>query len=141
MGIPTRMMLPLVVLLACAPVREEITLTQVCVLANASLTLVAGQPVRLTLGVDPLQTCRWPCDNLVSQSCTVRREGNTLRIQGHITVEVECTGGDLPPVCSAPRVECTSEPLPEGDYVLTDGARELRFHVPSDLPRFSACSS
>jgi len=141
MGIPTRMVLPLVVLLACAPVREEITLNQVCVVANAGLTLVADQPVRLTIGVDPSQTCRRPCDNLVSQSCTVRREGNTLRIHGHITVEVDCPGGDFPPVCSAPLVECTSEPLPEGDYVLTDGTRELRFHVPSDVPRFRACAS
>ncbi|MDP3217850.1 MAG: hypothetical protein Q8S73_27335 [Deltaproteobacteria bacterium] len=79
-------------------------------------------------------------DTLVSSACSVRREGNTLRVRGHITVDVDCPSGDPVTSCSAPLVECSPGPLQEGDYVLTDGTRELRFHVPMPLPRNSACS-
>ena len=119
-------------------------LNEICVVANAVdngvLTLVANQPTRVSIGVGVLQTCRPACDHPVSSSCSVRREGNTLRVQGHITVDVDCPPGDPNPICSAPLVECTPGPLPEGDYVLTDGTRELRFHIPMPLPRSRACS-
>lgn len=135
-----RLVLPLVALLACGPVREELTLDQICVMANGDGALVADQPMRVTIGVSSLRTCRRPCDTLVASACSVRREGRTLHLQGHITVDVDCPSGDLVTTCSEPIVECTAEPLPEGDYVLTDGTRELRFHVPSALPRYASCS-
>ncbi len=139
-----RLIVPLAALLACGPRREELTLDQICVVANGfvagGLALVTDQPTRVSIGVSLSQRCRPICDTLVASSCSVLREGNTLRVQGHITVDVDCPSGPIPPACSAPIVECTPGPLPEGDYVLTDGTREVRFHVPMPLPRSSACS-
>ncbi len=140
-----RLVVPVVALLACGPVREELVLNEICVVANdvagGELRVVADRPIRVSIGVGVSQTCRPPCDTPVASSCSVRREGNTLRVRGHISVDVGCPASDPVATCSAPLVECTPGPLPEGDYVLTDGTREVRFHVPMPLPRSSACSS
>lgn len=125
------------------PVREELTLDQLCAVGNAGQgeeTFAVGQSVRLSVGVDVLQHCRPLCDAPVSSHCAYTREGNTFHVTGAITVDVDCHGTTPPPACSAPTVECVTDPLPAGEYTVTDGTRTLNFRVPSTLVRASACS-
>ncbi|MDB4928733.1 MAG: hypothetical protein JWM10_1217 [Myxococcaceae bacterium] len=114
-----------------------------CIVGNAGQgeeTFSVNQRMRLSVGVDVLQSCRPLCDTPVSSRCDLTRDGNTFRVSGAITVDVECGDGDPPPACSAPTVECLTEPLAAGDYVVTDGTRTLDFRVPSTLTTPIPCA-
>jgi hypothetical protein len=126
-----------IALVGCGPVREELPLQQLCVLGYAGQgeeTFRSNERVRLSLGVDVLRTCRPLCDSLVSSRCSLTRDGNTFRLTGSLVVDVEhgCKGSSLP-ACSAPTVECLTDPLPPGDYAATDGTRTVQFRVPSTV--------
>lgn len=131
--------------LGCAPVRQEVTLDQVCVFGNptqGAVTFPENVPLRVYVSESPLRTCRSDCSTVVESRCTVTREGNTFRVSARLVVDVDCGGRIPPPVCANGTVECVTEPVGAGEYVVTDGTRSVTVRVPSTAGRFGKlCSS
>lgn len=127
----------------CGPVRQEVPLTQLCVigeyLPDGGVGLSAGAPLRLAAR-NQTSPCRPGCDAVVERSCSVTREGNTFRLRGRVVVDVDCHGDDPPPICMIHAAECAIDPLPAGEYTLTDGTRTLPFRVPSTIPFTQNCA-
>jgi hypothetical protein len=125
------------------PVRETLTLDEVCVLGDATRGAEAfstTQSIRVSIGVNALLRCRPSCDSMVDSACEVTREGNTLRVRGRIVVDVDCHGTTPPPSCSIPHVECVTPPLERGEYIVTDGTRTVTFSVPSRIVGVAVCA-
>lgn len=131
-------------LAGCGPVRQEVPLDELCVigeyLPDGGMALSEGAPLRLAARNNISTSCRPACDTVVERSCSVTREGNTFRVRGRVVVDVDCQGNNPPPVCMIHAAECTTEPLPAGEYTLTDGTRSLPFRVPSTLPSARNCT-
>ena len=128
----------------CAPVRREITLDQVCVhgdLRVGAETFPVDAPLRISVREDIQRSCRPPCDTVVESRCSVTREGNTFRVSARFVVDVACRSHDNP-ICAGGGVECVTEPVDAGEYVVTDGTRSVTVRVPSTVTPFGKlCSS
>ncbi|MEZ4394272.1 MAG: hypothetical protein R3A48_24630 [Polyangiales bacterium] len=132
-------------LVGCGPLREEVPLTRVCVNGGqwadpSSQTFAVGQPLRVYVS-PPSGTCRPLCDEVISQECSLTREGTTFTVRGRVVVDVDCRGRTPPPACSAPGVFCETPPLEAGRYTFTSGTESVTIEVPSTVSNNGVCSS
>lgn len=91
---------------------------------GTAITLEAGEAATVRVAFD---NCA-PCGEDLQSSCTVTREGATLRVEA--TASWLPLEGDCPAICQLWFTECTSGPLEEGDYTLVYGDGAAAFTVP-----------
>jgi len=107
---------------------------ELCVTPTADLfaggTIAADQPLNIHV---QLPGCAPGCARDTVETCSVKREGSTLRVSSYFSATAPVSAL-CPASCRFQIANCTSEPLPAGQYTLILGSQTVQLMVPSTVP-------
>lgn len=93
-------------------------------------TIAADQPLNVHV---ELPGCAPGCARDIVETCSVKREGSTLRVSSSFSASAPVSAL-CPAACRFQIADCTSEPLPAGQYTLILGNQNVQLTVPSMVP-------
>jgi hypothetical protein len=118
-----------------AQIRVYDTAEPTCV---ASLGTGQGErPVEVTVLFDE---CISYCTDSMESSCSIERDGRTLRVQAFAKTRLEwMPNRACPEACLELEATCQSVPIPLGDYTVVQGEFARTVTLPNEISEAASC--